>query len=217
MPKVPAQYLEARKSEILDAAMACFRRRGFHQTTMQDIYRETGLSPGAVYRYFRSKEDIINAAVDRYTAEITRLIAVTRSMAPSPNQAIEMLGRYMFARFQDPGFEQECRLDVETWPELLRNERLLAAIRRQMDTVRESFVEMFKQAQAEAHLGGPERLPPVDLYNLVSAVYQGLRLNVLLEPEAVDPQGVFQVLLQLLRRPEGAPAPASAATVDEGG
>ncbi len=114
-------------------------------------------------------------------------------------------------------FQREARLDVETWPELLRNERLLAAIRRQMDTLRESFVEMFKQAQAEAHLGGPERLPPVDLYNLVSAVYQGLRLNVLLEPEAVDPQGVFQVLLQLLRRPEGAPAPASAATVEEGG
>ena len=215
MPKVPAQYLEARRNEILDAARTCFVRRGFHQTTMQDICREAQLSPGAVYRYFRSKEDIINAAIDRYTAEITRLIAVTRSMAPSPNQAIEMLGRHMFARFQDPNFEQECRLDVETWPELLRNDRLLAAIRRQLDTVRKSFVEMFRQAQAELHLGGPESYPPEHLYSLVSAVYLGLRINKLLEPEAVDPDGVFQVLLQLLSRPE--PAVESPVAAERGG
>src|SRR3990170_3025334 len=203
MPKVPAQYLEARKSEILDAAMSCFRRRGFHQTTMQDIYRETGLSPGAVYRYFRSKEDIVNASIDRYTAELPRLTETARSLAPSPGQAVEMLGRYMFARFQAQDFEEEARLDVETWPELLRDERLLAAIRRQFTTLRASLVEMFRQAQAEGHL--PEGTAPEHLFSLVTAVYQGLRLNKLLEPEAVDPEGVFQLLVRLLRRPESVP------------
>jgi AcrR family transcriptional regulator len=88
MPKVSPEYLEARRNEILDAAFACFRRRGFHQTTMQDIYREAGLSPGAVYHYFRSKEEIIAAAIDRNTAEWTRLIAAVRSLEPSPNQAL---------------------------------------------------------------------------------------------------------------------------------
>jgi AcrR family transcriptional regulator len=92
MPKVSPEYLEARKNEILDAAFACFRRRGFHQTTMQDIYRETGLSPGAVYHYFRSKEEIIAAAIDRNTAEWAKLIAAVRSLEPSPNQALEAWG-----------------------------------------------------------------------------------------------------------------------------
>src|SRR3989304_4862304 len=61
MPKVLPEYLELRRQQILDAAAACFVRRGFPRTTMQDICDEAGLSPGAVYRYFPSKEEIIEA------------------------------------------------------------------------------------------------------------------------------------------------------------
>ena len=105
MPKVTAQYLEARRNEILDAAFACFRRRGFHQTTMQDIYREAGLSAGAVYHYFHSKEEMISAAIDRNTAEWTGLIEEVRSLEPSPDQALEALGHEIFGRFRKPDFE----------------------------------------------------------------------------------------------------------------
>lgn len=200
MPKVSPEYLEARKNEILDAAFACFRRRGFHQTTMQDIYRETGLSPGAVYHYFRSKEEIIAAAIDRNTAEWANLIAAVRSLEPSPNQALEALGRHFFAGFRDPDFEQRARVDVESWPEMLRDERTLNAMRRQMAALRASFVEMFKQAQAEGHLVKAQGLVPEHLVNLVFAAYVGLQLNTLVEPDAVDPEGVLQALLALLAR-----------------
>ena len=61
-PKVSEQHVEARRKQILDAAFACFAREGFHQTTMQEICREAGLSPGAVYSYFNSKEEIIEAS-----------------------------------------------------------------------------------------------------------------------------------------------------------
>src|SRR3954471_7288814 len=65
MPKVLPEYLELRRQQIVDAAAACFTRRGFHLTTMQDICDEAGMSPGAVYRYFRSKEEIIEAMCAR--------------------------------------------------------------------------------------------------------------------------------------------------------
>lgn len=55
---------ERRRRQILDAAMACFRRRGFHQTSMQEICAEAGLSAGALYRYFPSKAEIIAAIAD---------------------------------------------------------------------------------------------------------------------------------------------------------
>ena len=64
MPKVAKEHGEARRRQIVDAAYRCFARRGFHQTTMRDIYQEAGLSPGAVYHYFASKDEIIQASFD---------------------------------------------------------------------------------------------------------------------------------------------------------
>jgi len=56
MPRVSDEYMARRRGEILEAAKACFAREGFHATSMRDIYRECGLSPGAVYNHFASKE-----------------------------------------------------------------------------------------------------------------------------------------------------------------
>ena len=56
MPKVSQEYSEARRRQIIDAAYQCFARKGFHQTTMRDIYAEAKLSAGSVYHYFDSKE-----------------------------------------------------------------------------------------------------------------------------------------------------------------
>lgn len=60
MPRIADPELaERRRRQIMDAALACFRRRGFHQSSMHEICAEARLSPGAVYRYFPSKTDII--------------------------------------------------------------------------------------------------------------------------------------------------------------
>lgn len=52
---------EARISQILDAAKRVFSRMGFHEARMDDIVQEAGLSKGALYWYFKSKDDIIMA------------------------------------------------------------------------------------------------------------------------------------------------------------
>ena len=70
MPKVGEEHREQRRRTILDAALACFDRRGLHGTTMQDIVAESGLSAGAIYTYFDSKDAIIAAiAADRHARE----------------------------------------------------------------------------------------------------------------------------------------------------
>ena len=61
MPRVSEEHVTARREQILEAARACFRRNGLHNTSMQDRIHEAGLSVGAVYRYFKSKDEIINA------------------------------------------------------------------------------------------------------------------------------------------------------------
>ncbi len=59
VPKVSEEHLARRRRQILDAALDCFAKQGFHVTSMQDIFRASGLSAGAVYRYFPTKTSLI--------------------------------------------------------------------------------------------------------------------------------------------------------------
>ena len=54
-----------RRSQILEAALVCFAKRGFHQTSMHDISGEAGISVGLIYRYFENKEAVISAMADQ--------------------------------------------------------------------------------------------------------------------------------------------------------
>ena len=70
MPKVSQEHLEHRRKQILDAAAECFARQGFHATSMQDIFHASGLSAGAVYRYFPSKNALIRAITEHTLNEV---------------------------------------------------------------------------------------------------------------------------------------------------
>ncbi len=70
-----------RKADIIAAAAACFAKRGVRQTTMQEICTAVGLSPGALYRYFASKEDII-ASLAREEAQSLQELTHALQAAP---------------------------------------------------------------------------------------------------------------------------------------
>ena len=63
-----------RRQEILTAAADCFARRGVHRSTMQEICEASGVSAGALYRYFPSKDAIVVALVEAERAENRALI-----------------------------------------------------------------------------------------------------------------------------------------------
>lgn len=62
--------MERRRRQILDAARVCFIRKGIHETSMQDIFAEAGLSAGAVYRYYKSKNEIIEANISTVVGDL---------------------------------------------------------------------------------------------------------------------------------------------------
>jgi AcrR family transcriptional regulator len=68
MPKISEERREARRRQVLKAATACYARKGFDATRVQDICREAGLSPGAVYLYFDSKDAIVRALAEEAQA-----------------------------------------------------------------------------------------------------------------------------------------------------
>ncbi len=64
---------------ILDVAYRLFMEKGYEGTSIQDIIDQLGgLSKGAIYHHFKSKEDILVAVVDRMTAESNQMLAVIR-------------------------------------------------------------------------------------------------------------------------------------------
>src|ERR1041384_8584650 len=78
-----------RRSQILDAALICFGKRGFHQTSMHDISAEAGISVGLIYRYFANKEAVISAMADHHKKEIQALLERARQ-APTLLEALEI-------------------------------------------------------------------------------------------------------------------------------
>lgn len=69
MPKISEARRDARRAEILDAALRCFARSGYQRTSMADIIAESGLSAGAIYSYFPSKQDLVLAVASRLLEE----------------------------------------------------------------------------------------------------------------------------------------------------
>lgn len=57
---------DVRKQEILDGAIKVFARKGYDKTTIADIAKELNISQGLCYRYYPSKEEIYDAALEKY-------------------------------------------------------------------------------------------------------------------------------------------------------
>ena len=79
-----------RRAQILDAAVVCFAKRGFHQASMHDISAEAGISVGLIYRYFENKEAVISAMADRHKNEIQEVLERARQ-APTLLESLEIL------------------------------------------------------------------------------------------------------------------------------
>jgi AcrR family transcriptional regulator len=120
MPRVSDDHLERRRRQILDAARACFIRKGFHLTSMQDVFAESGLSAGAVYRYFKSKNEIIHAiATDRIGGAIVVMQDIlTEDPIPPLEEIVERFVAYVQSVLDDDG---ALRVAPYVWAEALHD------------------------------------------------------------------------------------------------
>lgn len=79
-----------RREQILDAALRCFSRRGFHASTMQDISSDAGISVGLIYRYFPSKEAVVADLAERHKSKL-RAVLEEAEQAGSLFEGLELL------------------------------------------------------------------------------------------------------------------------------
>jgi AcrR family transcriptional regulator len=208
MPKVTEAHLEARRRQIIEAAIECFSRDGFHRATMQDIVDQSSLSYGAIYRYFSSKEEIIEAITDERHARERALIAAAREGA-DVGQGLRRLARSFFSSLSAAEERRRRRLGIQIWAEALRNPRMLRMVRRGVDEPRVMFAELVRDAQDRGEL--PPDLDPDAVARVIIALFQGFVLQQAWDKRAeVEPYlGVIEaalnaLLLQASQAPAGA-------------
>jgi AcrR family transcriptional regulator len=121
MPRVTEAHLAARRQQILEASWRCFARNGFHGTSMQDIFEESGLSAGAVYRYFPGKLDLVRATAESVTGDIGEVFDVLDASEPVPEPvaAFQLVVDGIVAAVA-AGEVDRSRIAVHVWSEALR-------------------------------------------------------------------------------------------------
>jgi AcrR family transcriptional regulator len=158
---------EDRKDRILDAAERCFARTGFHRATMQDVAAECGMSPGNLYRYFASKDDIVAGMAERDRERFMRDMQRLRS-APDPRATFAALGRQHLV--EEP--REKAMLMMELWAEGARNPRI-GAICGTMDGIVKAIMVDFvtKWRKMEGVTAG---VPAEDVAELMLLLGDGL-------------------------------------------
>jgi AcrR family transcriptional regulator len=202
MPKLKPNVQRARREHILDAAEQCFGRAGFHRTTMHDICKEAGVSPGALYLYFDSKEALIAGISERDRQEFAERLDLLAA-APDFLEALRALGEQYF--LEEPAHSH--RMCIEVGLESTRNPRIGEIFQRTDRYVADGFEKLFRKLHAEGRIA-----PALDIPTTVKAfmvVADGMFWRRAVDP-SFDPFAVMPAVLQLigtLLNPVAAPAP----------
>jgi AcrR family transcriptional regulator len=151
MPRVSEEHLAARRQQILDAARRCFIRDGFHNTSMQDVIAEAGLSVGAVYRYFKSKNDLITSIAEGVIGAAAEMFAGLATHEPplSPAEAVEHAVDFVD---RETGPDGIFRLALQVWAEAMRDPALAEFVGTKYAQMRGHFVVLARRAQEAGKL-----------------------------------------------------------------
>lgn len=188
MPKVTEEHVDARRRQILSAALRCFAREGFHRTTMQDIFREAELSPGAVYSYFKGKDEIIAAIIVTILGFIAEGAVAFEEPLPEgrlrrPGEALsELIEAYRSVDFGTA--EERARIFPHLAGEQQRNPELNAAARAGLDRLRASFAKLARAAQERGELD--PAIDPEAFGRLPIAMLHGMLIQLAVYGDALD-------------------------------
>lgn len=166
-----------RRTQILDAALVCFAKRGFHQASMHDISAEAGISVGLIYRYFENKDAVISAMADRHKKEIGEVLERAR-LAPTLLESLEIL---FTAHCCEDAPQVVSAFVVDLYAESSRNPRVADLVRDVLQTAMEGVTDLIARSpEAESAAHG---LKPHEQAELIFAVSRGMLMRDVLQPQ----------------------------------
>ncbi|MEP6810986.1 MAG: TetR/AcrR family transcriptional regulator, partial [Chthoniobacterales bacterium] len=156
-----------RREQILCAAMICFAKCGFHQTSMQDISHEAGISVGLIYRYFESKEAVIAAMAQEHKSDLQEMLERARS-APTLLDSLEIL---LTAHCCEEAPQMHAAFVVDLFAEAGRNPAIAQLVRDILDTNMIGMTEVI--ARAPEMRDARHGLTPREVTELIFATARG--------------------------------------------
>ena len=166
-----------RRTQILDAALICFAKRGFHQASMHDISAEAGISVGLIYRYFENKDAVISAMADRHKKEIHEVLERARR-APTLLESLEIL---FTAHCCEDAPQVVSAFVVDLYAEASRNPHVADLVRDVLQTAMDGVTDLIARSpEAESAAHG---LKPHELAELIFAVSRGMLMRDVLQPQ----------------------------------
>jgi AcrR family transcriptional regulator len=130
MPKVGQAHLDARRQQIVDAARTRFASHGFARTSMADIVTESGLSTGAIYRYFTSKDEIVIAVCEQASDAFPEALTV---------EAVSGFLEHVRTLAREKG---HARLVAQIYAEAALSPALAAIVAQQLAAMRAAVAEL---------------------------------------------------------------------------
>jgi TetR/AcrR family transcriptional regulator, transcriptional repressor of aconitase len=184
MPKVTDEYRDARRDQILSAARRCFLRDGFHATSMHDLFAEAGLSSGAVYRYFASKDDVIIAIAEENIRDFVAMVHDVASRQPGRPVGTVLADMVMILKAKDAEYGL-AKLAVLAWSESLRNPALAGRFAELFAQIRVDLTEIVRNQQRAGNL--PSQVDAEAMAAVFLSIVPGSVLQLAtLGPAAVD-------------------------------
>ncbi|GAB3157545.1 hypothetical protein GCM10027059_00760 [Myceligenerans halotolerans] len=137
MPKVSDAHRQARREEILAAALRAFAAKGYQRTSMADVLAESGLSTGAIYAHFAGKRELF-VAVARNTLLRRNDEVVAAGAAgdpPAPAEILRIVVHGVLREGLDP------RVLLQFWSEATIEPEIREMVREAVAVIRTSFEE----------------------------------------------------------------------------
>jgi len=170
---VDADKGELRRQQVLDAAAICFRRHGFHGTSIARISAEAGMSPGHIYHYFANKDAIVEAIAQREEHDMAQL-AREVELDPLGGSVAERLMRLVDGSLDKLLDPRHLQLRLELAAEGSRNKAVHRILANSDRVVLSQFID------AAARCGLPPGMNHAELTTammMISAAFSGVMVR----------------------------------------
>lgn len=198
MARVTQEHVDSRRKAIVDAALRMFARKGSVGATMQEVADEAGISAGAIYHYFSSKDELLQAVFDRITRRDRELLQEAASGIRSPAEALVNIGRVITESLKSDSVKEETVLVLEQILSECRGATGPCRRREAQETHLAMLEMLVRQAQAAGGLD--DTIDPWAFAVILLCCMNGTRVLALELQGSVDMDEVFAALQSVLFR-----------------